>query len=51
VMSNDRSADPMKTESAKPIRTRVQFIGPGLVGNRASGNPLGSGWTKQFSTA
>ena len=51
VMSNDTKADPMKTESAKPIRTKVQFIGGALVGNRASGNPLGSGWTNRFSTA
>jgi hypothetical protein len=33
----------MKTAIAKPRKTKVQlFIGGGLVGNRLSGNPLGS---------
>jgi len=29
VANNDTSAEPMKTASAKPIRTNVQFIAAG----------------------
>src|SRR5690349_3558455 len=29
VTSSDTSAEPMKTDSAKPMRTKVQFIGAG----------------------